>query len=109
MNRLLALLVVLLLSGIASPAAAHDTWLQPRRTSVSPGAIAQIDLTSGDKFATFDAAIKPDRIAYRARASEWQDIRCSARCAREKIARASGALIRSWRRHDMVVAGAEID
>ena len=62
MNRLLALLVVLLLSAIASPAAAHDTWLQPRRTSVSPGAIAQIDLTSGDKFATFDAAIKPDRI-----------------------------------------------
>ncbi len=62
MSRLLALLVVLLLSAIASPAAAHDTWLQPRRTSVSPGAIAQIDLTSGDKFATFDAAIKPDRI-----------------------------------------------
>ena len=31
--------------------------------SVLPGTIAQIDLTSGDKFATFDAAIKPDRVA----------------------------------------------
>ena len=62
MSRLLALLVVLLLSGFASTTAAHDTWLQPRRMSVPPGTIAQIDLTSGDKFATFDSAIKPDRI-----------------------------------------------
>ena len=62
MNRLLTLAVAVFLSGFASPAVAHDTWLQPRRTSVSPGAIAQIDLTSGDKFATSDAAIKADRI-----------------------------------------------
>ena len=109
MSRLLALLVALLLSAIASPAAAHDTWLQPRRTSVSPGAIAQIDLTSGDKFATFDAAIKPDRIGTARARLNGKTIRCSARCAREKIARATGAVIRSWHRHDMVVAGAEID
>lgn len=62
MNRVLMPLMLVLLSGLVPPAAAHDTWLQPRRVSVSPGAIAQIDLTSGDKFATFDAAIKSDRI-----------------------------------------------
>ena len=63
MNRLLTLLAVIFLSGIGLPAAAHDTWMQPRRTMVLPGTIAQIDLTSGDKFAAFDAAIKPDRVA----------------------------------------------
>ena len=62
MNRLLDPLIAVALCSIASAAAAHDTWLQPRRTSVLPGTIAQIDLASGDKFATFDAAIKPDRI-----------------------------------------------
>jgi uncharacterized GH25 family protein len=62
MSRFLTPLVVLVLSGVAAPAAAHDTWLQPRRTSVLPGTIAQIDFTSGNKFATFDAAIKSDRI-----------------------------------------------
>ncbi len=62
------LLAALVLSGMASAASAHDTWLQPRRTTVPPGTIAQIDLTSGDKFATFDVAFKPDRIeAARAR------------------------------------------
>ena len=55
--------LILLLSSISCPVAAHDTWLQPRRTIVLPGTIAQVDLTSGDKFATFDAAIKPDRVA----------------------------------------------
>ena len=62
MSRLLAPLIAFALSGVASAAAAHDTWLQPRRNSVLPGTIAQIDLASGDKFAAFDAAIKPDRI-----------------------------------------------
>ncbi len=62
MSRLPTLLIALVLSSIASAVAAHDTWLQPRRTSVLPGTIAQIDLTSGDKFATFDAVIRPDRI-----------------------------------------------
>lgn len=62
MSRLLDPLIALALCGVASAAAAHDTWLQPRRTSVLPGTIAQIDLASGDKFAAFDAAIKPDRV-----------------------------------------------
>lgn len=61
MRRALCCLV-LALGGMALNAAAHDTWLQPRRASVLPGTIAQIDLTSGDKFATFDAAIKVDRV-----------------------------------------------
>lgn len=55
--------VALLVGCIAWPAAAHDTWLQPRRAAVLPGTIAQLDLTSGDKFAAFETAIKSDRIA----------------------------------------------
>lgn len=62
------LLAALVVGCTGSSAAAHDTWLQPRRTAVLPGTIAQIDLTSSDKFAAFDTAIKPDRIeAARAR------------------------------------------
>ena len=60
MNCIRALLVLVIC--VAWPAAAHDTWLQPRRTGVLPGTIAQLDLTSGDKFAVFDTALKPDRI-----------------------------------------------
>ena len=62
MNSALVLLAVVVASCMGSPAAAHDTWLQPRRTAVLPGTIAQLDLTSSDKFAVFDNAIKPDRI-----------------------------------------------
>lgn len=61
MNRA-HLLLALVIGCAVWPAAAHDTWLQPRRLTVLPGTIAQVDLTSGDKFAQFDAAIKPDRI-----------------------------------------------
>ncbi len=46
----------------AFPARAHDTWLQPRRVAVLPGTIAQLDLTSGAKFATHETAIKQERI-----------------------------------------------
>jgi uncharacterized GH25 family protein len=68
MNPARALLAVLVVGCMGSPAAAHDTWLQPRRTAVLPGTIAQLDLTSSDKFAVFGMAIKPDRIeAARAR------------------------------------------
>jgi uncharacterized GH25 family protein len=59
----ITVLILLALSSIGYPAAAHDTWIQPRRTVVLHGTIAQIDLTSGDKFAVFDAAIMPDRVA----------------------------------------------
>ena len=71
---------VLLVACIACPAAAHDTWLQPRRSAVLPGTIAQLDLTSSDKFATFDTAIKPDRVALsRARLNgKTVDIRAGA-------------------------------
>lgn len=62
MKRVQAL-AALLAGCIACPAAAHDTWLQPRRTAVLPGTIAQLDLTTGDKYATFDTALKPDRVA----------------------------------------------
>ena len=68
MNRARVLLAAVVVGCMGSSAAAHDTWLQPRRTAVLPGTIAQIDLTSSDKFAAFDTAIKPDRIeAARAR------------------------------------------
>ena len=68
MNRARVLLAALVVGCMGSSAAAHDTWLQPRRTAVLPGTIAQIDLTSSDKFAAFDTAIKPERIeAARAR------------------------------------------
>ena len=59
LRRLLACLFLL----IALPAFAHDTWLQPRRSSVLPGTIAQLDLTSGDKFPTPEFALKPERVA----------------------------------------------
>ena len=62
MKRSLPILLALVLGCIARPAGAHDTWLQPRRVSVLPGTIAQIDLTSGDRFAAFDTVIKADRI-----------------------------------------------
>jgi uncharacterized GH25 family protein len=61
MNRARVLLV-LVIGCSAWSAAAHDTWLQPRRATVLPGTIGQLDLSSGDKFAAFDAAIKPDRV-----------------------------------------------
>ena len=63
MRIVLTLLTLILLGGMGFPASAHDTWLQPRRASVLPGTIAQIDLASGDKFPTFEVAIKSDRVA----------------------------------------------
>lgn len=62
MRRSLQALIALVLGCFAWPAAAHDTWLQPHRATVLPGTIAQIDLTSGDRFAAADTAIKADRI-----------------------------------------------
>jgi uncharacterized GH25 family protein len=62
MNRARVLLAALVVGCMGSSAAAHDTWMQPRRTAVLPGTIVQVDLTSSDKFAAFDTAIKPDRI-----------------------------------------------
>lgn len=56
------LLLVVAFVSVAWPAAAHDTWLQPRRSSVLPGTIAQIDLSSGARFATPETAIKQERI-----------------------------------------------
>lgn len=61
-DRLLGSGALLLLGSLTLPAAAHDTWLQPRRASVLPGTIVQLDLTSGEKFPAPDYAIKDDRI-----------------------------------------------
>jgi hypothetical protein len=58
--RLAAAAGFVLLSGSAS---AHDTWLQPERFSVTPGASLMLDLTSADGFVGFQSAIKSERIA----------------------------------------------
>ncbi len=42
---------------------AHDTWLQPERFAVTPGAMLAFDLTSSDGFGGFQTAIKPERVA----------------------------------------------
>lgn len=42
---------------------AHDTWLQPERFAVTPGAMLAFDLTSSDGFVGFQTAIKPERVA----------------------------------------------
>lgn len=52
----------LMLCSIALPVRAHDTWLQPRRTAVLPGTIAQLDLTSGEKFPAHETVVKQDRV-----------------------------------------------
>jgi len=56
-----ALACAILLS-IAPAAVAGDAWLQPRRTSVLPGTIAQIDLAIGTKFSSRDDLVKQDRV-----------------------------------------------
>jgi hypothetical protein len=42
---------------------AHDTWLQPERFAVTPGATLAFDLTSSDGFVGFQTAINPGRVA----------------------------------------------
>ncbi len=61
-DRLRATLVAIAIALVAFPSAAHDTWLQPRRASVLPGTIAQLDLTGGDRFATPQTAPKPEQV-----------------------------------------------
>lgn len=61
--RLLRAAASLVLWSVALPAVAHDTWLQPRRSAVLPGTIAQLDLSTGEKFPLSDNAIKPERVA----------------------------------------------
>jgi len=56
------MLVFAIFAFFAHTADAHDTWLQPRRAEVLPGTIAQLDLTSGEKFPAADHAIKQERI-----------------------------------------------
>ncbi|MEP6607346.1 MAG: DUF4198 domain-containing protein [Burkholderiaceae bacterium] len=55
-------LVLSVLYSTALTASAHDTWLQPRRTSVPSGTIAQLDLASGDRFPVPFEPIRPDRV-----------------------------------------------
>lgn len=42
---------------------AHDTWLQPERFAVTPGATLAFDLTSSDGFVGFQMPIAPERVA----------------------------------------------
>ncbi|MBA2547468.1 MAG: DUF4198 domain-containing protein [Burkholderiaceae bacterium] len=51
-----------ILLSIAPAAVAGDAWLQPRRTAVLPGTIAQIDLAIGTKFSLRDDLVKQDRV-----------------------------------------------
>src|SRR5206468_13019607 len=46
-NRLPAFAALLLTIALATPAAAHDTWLLPNRLAVPPGTEVSLDLTSG--------------------------------------------------------------
>lgn len=48
---------------IASGLSAHDTWLFPRKTTVSVGSRLTLDLTSGMAFSKNETAIEPARIA----------------------------------------------
>lgn len=57
------LLAGALLLASALGSGAHDTWMQPERFSVTPGASLVLDLTSSDGFVGFQTAIKPDRVA----------------------------------------------
>lgn len=58
-RRALACLIVL---SVVSPAVASDTWLQPRRTSVLPGTIAQVELATGTKFPMRNDVVKQDGV-----------------------------------------------
>lgn len=58
-RQALACFVVVLFS---VPAIASDTWLQPRRTSVLPGTIAQVELATGAKFPARDDVVKQDGV-----------------------------------------------
>ena len=58
-KSLLALSLILMFGLMAS---AHDTWLLPRQTTIVPGAMVRLDLTSGMLFPALDYSIKPDRI-----------------------------------------------
>lgn len=59
--RTLTTLSLILLVSLA--AAAHDTWLLPRRAFVAPGTRVQLDLTSGMKFPRLEFPIKLERLS----------------------------------------------
>lgn len=48
---------------LASPAAAHDTWILPDRPRISTGHEVTVDLTSGMAFPANEVGVKPDRLA----------------------------------------------
>lgn len=51
-----------ILIALALSVSAHDTWLLPARTIISPGTKIRFDLTSGMKFPVPETAIKMDRL-----------------------------------------------
>ena len=52
----------LALLGLASSAAAHDTWLLPRKAAAGARPSVTLDLTSGMAFPRLESAIAPDRL-----------------------------------------------
>jgi uncharacterized GH25 family protein len=54
---------ILLVSTLAAPVLAHDTWLLPRSTAIASGGTVTLELTSGMVFPKNETAIKPDRVA----------------------------------------------
>jgi uncharacterized GH25 family protein len=52
-----------LILALPAAAAAHDTWIRPANAPVSPGAIARLEVTSGDAFPALDSPIDPARVA----------------------------------------------
>jgi uncharacterized GH25 family protein len=48
---------------LAGPLIAHDTWILPSRSRVSPGRDVTFDLTSGMAFPQNEVPVKPDRLA----------------------------------------------
>ncbi len=55
-------LAALALLGLASSAAAHDTWLLPRKPAPGARPSVTLDLTSGMAFPRLESAIAPDRL-----------------------------------------------
>jgi hypothetical protein len=65
----------------------HDTWLQPERFAVTPGAMLAFDLTSSDGFVGFQTAIIPERVARVAARLGGAELTAGALTATEKTLR----------------------
>lgn len=66
---------------------AHDTWLQPERFAVTPGATLVFDLTSSDGFVGFQMPIAPERVGRMLARLGGADLKPGALAAAEKTLR----------------------